>query len=92
VCRRRRRRSLRRRPYEASAVAGIGAPKGTSAEIIDKLNREINAGLSDPVMKARSADIGGTVLLGSAAEYGKLMVNDVEKWGKVVRALNIKPD
>jgi tripartite-type tricarboxylate transporter receptor subunit TctC len=78
--------------YEASAVAGIGAPKGTSAEIIDKLNREINAGLSDPVMKARSADIGGTVLLGSAAEYGKLMVNDVEKWGKVVRALNIKPD
>src|SRR5262249_50160613 len=78
--------------YEASGVAGIGAPKGTSAEIIDKLNREINAGLSDPKIKARLADLGYTPLGGSPTEYGKLIIEEVKKWGKVVQFAGIKPE
>ena len=78
--------------YEASAWLGIGAPKNTPAEIIDKLNKEINAGLADPKIKARLADLGGTVLAGSPADFGKLIADETEKWGKVIRAANIKPE
>jgi tripartite-type tricarboxylate transporter receptor subunit TctC len=78
--------------YEASAWAGIGAPKSTPAEIIDKLNREINAGLADPKIKARLAELGGTVLPGSPADFGKLIAEEIEKWANVIRAANIKPD
>jgi len=78
--------------YEASTWFGVGAPKNTSAPVIDKLNSEINAGLADPRMRARIADLGGTVLAGSPAEFGKLIAADTEKWGKVIRAANIKPE
>jgi tripartite-type tricarboxylate transporter receptor subunit TctC len=78
--------------YEASASYGIGAPKGTPVEIIEKLNREINAGLAEPKMKARLADLGGTPLLGSPADFGKLIADETEKWGKVIRAANIKAE
>ena len=78
--------------YEASAWFGIGAPKNTPAEIVDKLNKEINAGLADPKIKARLADLGGTVLAGSPADFGKLIADETEKWGKVIRAANIKPE
>ena len=78
--------------YEASAWFGIGAPKGTPAEIVDKLNREINAGLADPKIKARIAELGTTVLAGSPADFGKLIAEETEKWGKVIRAANIKPE
>jgi tripartite-type tricarboxylate transporter receptor subunit TctC len=77
--------------YEASFWSGIGAPKNTPSEIIDKLNKEINAGLADPKMKARLADLGGTVLAGSPADFGKLIAEEIEKWAKVIRAANIKP-
>ena len=63
---------------------------GSPAEIIDKLNNEINAGLADPKLMARLADLGGTVLPGSPADFGKLIVDETEKWGKVIRAANIK--
>ena len=66
--------------------------KERSAEIIGKLNKEINAGLADPKLKARLADLGGTVLVGSPADFGKLVADETEKWGKVVRAANIKAD
>jgi tripartite-type tricarboxylate transporter receptor subunit TctC len=78
--------------YEASAWYGIGAPRNTPVEVIDKLNREINAGLADPRMKSRLADLGGTVLAGSPADFGKLIADETEKWGNVIRALNIKAD
>jgi tripartite-type tricarboxylate transporter receptor subunit TctC len=78
--------------YEASAVLGLGAPKKTPVEIIDKLNKEVNAGLDDPKLKARLVELGGTVLAGSPADFGKLIADDTEKWGKVIRAANIKPE
>jgi tripartite-type tricarboxylate transporter receptor subunit TctC len=78
--------------YEASGMTGVGAPKNTPTEIIDKLNNEINAGLADPKMKARFADLGGTPLAGSPAAYGKLLAAETEKWAKVIRAANIKPE
>jgi tripartite-type tricarboxylate transporter receptor subunit TctC len=78
--------------YEASGWFGLGAPKATPAEIVEKLNKEINAGLADPKIKTRLADLGGTPLVGSPADFGKLVADDTEKWGKVVRAANIKPD
>jgi len=78
--------------YEASSWQGVGAPKNTSAEIVDKLNREINAVLADPKMKARLADLGGTVLSGSPADFGKLITEETEKWAKVIKFANIKPD
>ena len=78
--------------YDASGWYGIGAPKGTPAEIIGKLNKEINAGLADPKIKARLADLGGTLLAGSPADFGKLIADETEKWGKVVRTANIKPE
>jgi tripartite-type tricarboxylate transporter receptor subunit TctC len=78
--------------YEASYWAGFGAPKHTPAEIIDKLNKEINAGLTDPKMKARLADLGGTPLVGSPADFGKLIAEETEKWGKVVKFSGAKAD
>jgi tripartite-type tricarboxylate transporter receptor subunit TctC len=76
--------------YEASGWYGVGAPKNTAVEIIDKLNTEINAVLADPKIKARFADLGGTTVGGSAADFGKLIADETEKWGKVIRAANIK--
>jgi tripartite-type tricarboxylate transporter receptor subunit TctC len=78
--------------YEASNWLGIAAPRNTRGEIVDMLNKEINAALADPTIKARFADLGGTVLPGSPAEFGKLIAAETEKWGKVIRANNIKPD
>jgi tripartite-type tricarboxylate transporter receptor subunit TctC len=78
--------------YEASQWYGIGVPKNTPSEIIDKLNKEINAGLADPKLKARLTDLGGTVLALSPAEFGKLIADETEKWAKVIRAANIKPE
>jgi tripartite-type tricarboxylate transporter receptor subunit TctC len=78
--------------YEASGWFGVGAPKGTPVEIVEKLNKEINAALADPKMKARIADVGGTVLPGSPAEFGKLIADETEKWGKVVEFAGIKPE
>ena len=78
--------------YEASAGYGLGAPKNTPAEIVDKLNKEINAALADPKIKARLADLGGTALAVSPADFGKLIADETEKWGKVIRAANIKPE
>jgi tripartite-type tricarboxylate transporter receptor subunit TctC len=76
--------------YEASAWYGVGAPKATPAEIVEKLNKEINAGLADPNMKARLADLGGTALAGSPADFAKLIADDTEKWAKVVKFAGIK--
>jgi tripartite-type tricarboxylate transporter receptor subunit TctC len=78
--------------YEASNFRGIGAPKQTPVEIVEKLNKEINSILADPNVKARIADIGGAVLPGSPADFGKLIADETEKWGKVIRAANIKPE
>jgi tripartite-type tricarboxylate transporter receptor subunit TctC len=77
--------------FEASAWYGIGAPRGTPTEIIDKLSKEINAGLADTKLKARLADLGGTVLSGSAADFGKLIAEETAKWAKVVKFAGIKP-
>jgi tripartite-type tricarboxylate transporter receptor subunit TctC len=76
--------------FEASAWIGIGAPRNTPSEVIQKLNSEINAGLADPRIKARIADFAATVFTGSPAEFDQLVVNATEKWGKVIRAANIK--
>jgi tripartite-type tricarboxylate transporter receptor subunit TctC len=78
--------------YEASTWYGVGVPTGTPAEIIDKLNKEINAGLADPNMKARLADFGGAPLVGSPADFGKLIADETEKWGKVITVAGIKPE
>jgi tripartite-type tricarboxylate transporter receptor subunit TctC len=78
--------------YEASAVSGLGAPKATPAEIVDKLNKEVNAALADPKIKARLADLGGTPLVGSPADFGKLIAEETEKWGKVIKFAGIKPE
>jgi tripartite-type tricarboxylate transporter receptor subunit TctC len=78
--------------YEASSWHGVGAPKNTPAGIVDKLSKEINAALADPRLKARLTDLGGTVLAGSPADFGKLIVDESEKWGKVVKFADIKPD
>jgi tripartite-type tricarboxylate transporter receptor subunit TctC len=78
--------------YEASQWYGIGAPSNTPVEIVDKLNKEINAAIADAGMKARFAAIGGEPLGGSPAEFGKLISEETEKWGRVVRAAGIKPE
>jgi tripartite-type tricarboxylate transporter receptor subunit TctC len=78
--------------YEASAFYGLGSPKNTPAEIVDRLNKEINAALADSKIKARLAELGGTVLPGSPADFGKLIADETEKWGKVIRATNIKAE
>jgi tripartite-type tricarboxylate transporter receptor subunit TctC len=75
--------------YEASAWFGMGAPKGTPPEIINKLNAQINAALADPNIQARLADLGGTVMPGTPADFGKVIVDETEKWTKVVNAVGI---
>jgi tripartite-type tricarboxylate transporter receptor subunit TctC len=78
--------------YEASIWFGIGAPKNTPAEIVDKLNEEVNAGLVDPKLKARLADLGGTVFAGSPVDFGKFIADETEKWAKVIKFAGIKVD
>jgi tripartite-type tricarboxylate transporter receptor subunit TctC len=78
--------------YEASAWLGFGAPKDTPAAITGLLNREVNAGLADPAIKTRIADLGGTVLAISAVEFSKLITDETVKWAKVVKFANIKPE
>jgi len=78
--------------YEASSVFGLGAPRNTPTEIIDKLNKEINAALADPQFKARLVKLDGTALGGSPADFSKLIADETEKWGKVINLANIKPD
>jgi tripartite-type tricarboxylate transporter receptor subunit TctC len=78
--------------YEASSVYGLGAPANAPAEIVDRLNQEINASFADPKIKVRLADTGGTVLAGSPTDFAKLIVEETEKWGKVVKFSGAKPD
>jgi tripartite-type tricarboxylate transporter receptor subunit TctC len=78
--------------YEVAFWSGVGAPKNTPIEIIERLNKEINAAFAEPKVKARLADLGGIVLPGSPADFGKLIAAETEKWGKVIRAANIKPE
>ena len=78
--------------YEVSSWQGIGAPRKTPAEIIEKLNREINVALADPKIKAQLADLGNAVIPGSPADFGRLIADETEKWGKVIRAANIKAE
>ena len=78
--------------YEASSLFGLGAPKQTPAAIIDRLNREINAALDDPTLKTRLIELGGTLLAGSPADFGKLIAEETEKWGKVVKFSGAKPE
>lgn len=77
--------------YEATSLWGLGAPRSTPAEIIEKLNKEVNAALADPQMKARLADLGGTIIAGSPADFGKLIAAETVKWAKVIRTAKIKP-
>ena len=76
--------------YEASIWFGLGAPKSTPAQIIDRLNQETNAALADPKIKGRLAELGGTALAGSPADFGKFIVDETEKWGQLIRAANIR--
>jgi tripartite-type tricarboxylate transporter receptor subunit TctC len=78
--------------YEASTWYGVGAPKSTPAEIIDRLNAAINAAIADPKLKARFADLGGTVLSGSPAGFGKLIADETEKWARVIKFAGMKPE
>src|SRR5262245_33212596 len=78
--------------YEASFAFGIGAPKNTPAEIVERLNKEVNTALVDPKITARLAEMGGSVLMGSAADFGKLLADETEKWAKVVKFSGAKPD
>jgi tripartite-type tricarboxylate transporter receptor subunit TctC len=78
--------------YEASTIYGIGAPRNTPAEIVDKLNREVNAGLADPKIKERLSAMDGMVLAGSPAAFGKILAEETEMWAKVIRFAGIKPE
>jgi tripartite-type tricarboxylate transporter receptor subunit TctC len=78
--------------YEAMSWYGIGAPRNAPAEVIEMLNKDINTALADPRMRARLSDLGTTPLVRSPAEFGKLIADETEKWGKVIRAANIKPE
>jgi tripartite-type tricarboxylate transporter receptor subunit TctC len=78
--------------YEAISLFGIGAPKGTPTEIIDKLNQATNAALADPKIEARIVELGGTAFVGSPSEFGKILAGETEKWGKIIRATNVKPE
>jgi tripartite-type tricarboxylate transporter receptor subunit TctC len=78
--------------YEASVWFGVGGPRNTPAEVVDELNREINAGLADPRIKAQLADLGGMAFAGSAADFGKFIADETEKWAKVIRAAGIKAE
>jgi tripartite-type tricarboxylate transporter receptor subunit TctC len=77
--------------YEATLLSGLGAPKNVPAEIVDRLNREINAALADSGMKARLADLGNEPVSTASADFGKLLADETEKWAKVIGAANIKP-
>src|SRR5262249_36506072 len=76
--------------YEATLTTGLGAPSGTPAEIVEKLNRTIVAGLNDPGIKARLTELGNIPLAMTSAEFGKLMADETDKWAKVIGAANIK--
>jgi tripartite-type tricarboxylate transporter receptor subunit TctC len=78
--------------FEASIWFGVGVPRNTPAEIVDRLNKEINAALADPKMKARLAELGGTALAGLPSDFGKLIADETEKWAKVVKFSGAKPD
>jgi tripartite-type tricarboxylate transporter receptor subunit TctC len=78
--------------YEASGWQGIGAPRNTPTEIVDKVNKEVNAVLADPKMKARLADLGSTAFVNSPADFGKFIAEFTERWGKIIRSANIKAD
>jgi tripartite-type tricarboxylate transporter receptor subunit TctC len=78
--------------YEATGWWGIGAPKGTPADVIERLNGDINAALAGPALKARVADLGGAALIGSPADFGRLIAEETEKWGKVVKFSGAKPE
>jgi tripartite-type tricarboxylate transporter receptor subunit TctC len=78
--------------YESSAWLGLGVPRNTPVEIVDKLNQEVNAGLADAKLRARFADVGGAVLAGSPADFGKLIADETEKWGKVIKFAGVKPE
>ena len=78
--------------YEASGWFGVGAPRKTPVEIVDKLNRDINAGLADPKLKARLADVGSLVFVASPSEFGKHVAEETDRWGKVIRAAHIKAE
>jgi tripartite-type tricarboxylate transporter receptor subunit TctC len=78
--------------YEASTWFGLCAPKNTPTDIVDKLNKEVNAGLTDLKLKSQLADLGGTALVGSPSEFGKLIAEDIEKWAKVIKFAGIKPE
>ena len=78
--------------FEASAIQGIGAPRDTPAKLVDLLNKEINAGLADPALKARFTDLGASVFPVSPAEFGKLVAEETEKWGKVINFSGAKAE
>jgi tripartite-type tricarboxylate transporter receptor subunit TctC len=78
--------------YEASAWYGVGVAKNTPDDVVTRLNQEINLGLADPKMKARLAEMGGTVLPGSPADFGKLLADETEKWAKVIKFAGLKPE
>src|SRR5262249_21683961 len=78
--------------YEASTWSGVGAPKATPAEIVEKLNKEMNAALADPNMRKRLTDLGVAVFAGSPADFAKFIVDETEKWGKVVKFTGIKAE
>src|SRR5262249_42819038 len=78
--------------YEATLFTGLGAPRSTPAEIVDRLNKEIGLALADAGMKVRLADLGNVPMPMASAEFGKLLAEETEKWGKVIRAANIKPE
>jgi tripartite-type tricarboxylate transporter receptor subunit TctC len=77
--------------YESSAWFGLGAPHGTPAEIVETLNKTVNEGLADPKMRARYTDLGGGIVVSTPAQFGKLIVDETEKWGKVVKFAGLKP-
>jgi tripartite-type tricarboxylate transporter receptor subunit TctC len=78
--------------YEVTGWLGIGVPKGTPAEIVERINREVNAALTDPMVKTRMAELGSEIFTGSSSDFGELIADETEKWGKVIRAANIKPE
>jgi tripartite-type tricarboxylate transporter receptor subunit TctC len=78
--------------YEVSNWFGLGMPRNTPEEIVNMLNKAVNDALADPTLKARLAALGGTTIPGSPADFGKLIADETEKWGKVIRAANIKPE
>jgi tripartite-type tricarboxylate transporter receptor subunit TctC len=78
--------------YEASGWFGIGAPKSTSSEVVDQLNKQINEGLADPKMKARLLDLGGTPMPMTPADFGKFIADEIEKWAKVIKFAGVKAD